>query len=166
MAIKKSQLYNMLWESCNALRGTMDATQYKDYVLVMLFWKYISDKADAGTSDIEIPEGCHFNDICAHKTSDCAEYTNTHLKMLAEANGLQDDNKVNFLSKERLGDDLNKRVGELIGVFEDSKLNFSSNREGDDDLIGDAYEFLMRKFAADSGKSKGQFYTLRVRSAA
>ena len=159
MAIKKSQLYNMLWESCNALRGTMDATQYKDYVLVMLFWKYISDKADAGTSDIEIPEGCHFNDICAHKTSDCAEYTNTHLKMLAEANGLQDDIKVNFLSKERMGDDLNKRVGELIGVFEDSKLNFSSNREGDDDLIGDAYEFLMRKFAADSGKSKGQFYT-------
>ena len=67
MAVKKSQLYSTLWEACNALRGGMDASQYKDYVLVVLFLKYISDKAKSPEgSDIEVPDGCSFYDIMEH----------------------------------------------------------------------------------------------------
>lgn len=63
-AIKKSQLYSTIWESCNALRGGMDASQYKDYVLVILFVKYISDKAKSGDTDLEeTPTGCTFDKV-------------------------------------------------------------------------------------------------------
>ena len=68
MAIKKTQLYSILWESCNILRGSMDASQYKNYVLTMLFLKYISDKVKSD-SDIffDLPEGCSFDDVVALK---------------------------------------------------------------------------------------------------
>jgi len=64
MAIKKSELYSSLWEACNDLRGSMDASQYKDYVLALLFIKYISDKwAGKPFSPIIIPEGASFKDM-------------------------------------------------------------------------------------------------------
>ena len=63
MAIKKSQLYSALWESCNALRGSMDASQYKDYVLIVLFIKYLSDKAGQPGFRLKVPEGCYFKDF-------------------------------------------------------------------------------------------------------
>ena len=68
MAIKKTELYSSLWSACDALRGGMDAGQYKDYVLVMLFWRYVSDKAKSDPrSLIEVPDGCGFDDLVALK---------------------------------------------------------------------------------------------------
>ena len=68
MALKKSQLYSSLWQSCDELRGGMDASQYKDYVLTLLFMKYVSDK-HGGRPDalIEVPQGGGFADIAKLK---------------------------------------------------------------------------------------------------
>lgn len=165
MAIKKSQLYNTIWESCNKLRGGMDASQYKDYVLVVLFMKYISDKAKADRDSlIELPDGCTFDDLVAAKNkSNIGETFNKILEAVAEANPELRNviTNADFCDEQKLGKgkDLVDTVSSLIGVFQNSGLDFSSNREADDDLIGDAYEFLMKNFASQSGKSKGQFYT-------
>lgn len=163
-AIKKSQLYSMLWESCNALRGGMDASQYKDYVLVILFVKYISDRAKSGDPDLEeIPEGCTFDDFVKLKNKDnIGEEINKKLEKLAATFAL--DNvfvNADFNNEDKLGKGKDKvdTITSLIEVFQTGNLDFSTNRAGDDDLIGDAYEYLMRNFASQSGKSKGQFYT-------
>lgn len=166
MAIKKSQLYSTLWESCNNLRGGMDASQYKDYVLMILFLKFISDKDHAGASLlIRIPEGCHFEDIIALKDKpNIGEGINIILSRLGETN--EDyasifTHAVDFCDEQKLGKgrDLVKTLTGLISCFQRNELNFGSNNAADDDLIGDAYEYLMKNFASQSGKSKGQFYT-------
>ncbi len=165
MAIKKSELYSTLFESCNKLRGGMDASQYKDYVLVVLFMKYISDKAKVDTDSlIDLPKGCTFDDLVAAKNkNNVGEVFNKILEAVAEANpDLRNViTNADFCDEQKLGKgkDLVATVSQLIGVFQSSGLDFSSNREADDDLIGDAYEFLMKNFASQSGKSKGQFYT-------
>lgn len=164
MAIKKSELYSMLWKSCDELRGGMDASQYKDYVLVVLFVKYISDKfKNDPDSLIEIPKGCSFDDFINLKGSPhIGEEINKRMASLAEANNLQGViNVADFCDEQKLGKgkDLVDTVSNLIGVFQFSGLDFGKNRAADDDLMGDAYEYLMKHFATDSGKSKGQFYT-------
>ena len=166
MAIKKSQLYTKLWQACDELRGGMDASQYKDYVLVVLFIKYISDRAKNGDRDlyIDLPEGCTFDDLVALKVkSDIGERVNVILSKIAEANEQLADTITNAdfsdVNKLGKGKDLVETVSRLIGVFQDKDLDLSNNRAADDDLIGDAYEYLMKNFATQSGKSKGQFYT-------
>lgn len=164
MALKKSQLYSTLWNACDALRGGMDASQYKDYVLVVLFLKYISDKVKSDPHTlIKVPEGCTFDDILALKNKDnIGEQMNVKLEKIADANGLQGViTNADFADENKLGKgkDLVKTVSDLIAVFDNENLDFSNNRAADDDLIGDAYEYLMRNFASQSGKSKGQFYT-------
>lgn len=164
MAIKKSELYSTLWKSCDELRGGMDASQYKDYVLVVLFVKYISDKyKNDSDSLIEIPEGCTFDDFIALKgQSNIGEELNKKMAALAEANDLSGViNVADFCNEQKLGKgkDLVDTVSNLIGIFQTSGLDFGKNRANDDDLMGDAYEYLMKHFASDSGKSKGQFYT-------
>lgn len=162
MAIKKSQLYSTLWKSCDELRGSMDASQYKDYVLVILFLKYISDKKKADPDYIiDIPEGSSFDDLVRLKgNKDIGEKINEALDALTEANGM-DRFEADFNDEQKLGKGKDKvdTLSNLIGVFQDAGLNFSNNRANDDDLIGDAYEYLMKNFATESGKSKGQFYT-------
>ena len=87
MAIKKSQLYSALWESCNALRGSMDASQYKNYVLMILFVKYLSDKAKKGETRLVVPEGCTFEDFVELKqSSTIGEDINKKLEAIREAN--------------------------------------------------------------------------------
>lgn len=162
MAIKKSDLYSSLWQSCDELRGGMDASQYKDYVLVLLFVKYISDKyAGQPYAQIIIPEGASFADMVALKgSSDIGDQINKRiLGPLAEANKLSD--MPDFNDPAKLGDGKEKvdRLTNLIAIFENPALDFSQNRADGDDLLGDAYEYLMRHFATESGKSKGQFYT-------
>jgi type I restriction enzyme M protein len=162
MAIKKSDLYSSLWQSCDELRGSMDASQYKDYVLVLLFVKYISDKyAGQPYAPITIPDGASFADMVALKGStDIGDQINKKiLGPLAEANKLSD--MPDFNDPAKLGDGKEKveRLTNLIAIFENSALDFSQNRADGDDLLGDAYEYLMRHFATESGKSKGQFYT-------
>lgn len=164
MAIKKSQLYSALWESCNALRGSMDASQYKDYVLIVLFVKYLSDKAGQPGFRLKVPEGCSFKDFVVLKQDDkIGEKMNTKLEAIKEMNARQigDLALPNFNDPTKLGSGrtMVDTLSKLIGVFENDALDFSHNRAADDDLLGDAYEYLMKNFAAESGKSKGQFYT-------
>jgi type I restriction enzyme M protein len=167
MAIKKSELYSSLWESCDKLRGAggMDASQYKDYVLTMLFVKYVSDKY-AGSADslIEVPQGASFEDMVALKGQpDIGDRINKEiLRPLFDSNGLEGSLEiVDFNDDEKLGSGKEKveLLSRLIAIFENPALNFKNNRAEDDDVLGDAYEFLMRHFATESGKSKGQFYT-------
>jgi len=162
MAIKKSELYSSLWASCDELRGGMDASQYKDYVLVMLFLKYISDKwAGQPYAPITIPDGASFKDMVALKgTSDIGDQINKNIiGPIVEANKLADMPDFNDATKLGSGKEMVDRLTNLIAIFENPSLDFSKNKAEGDDILGDAYEYLMRHFATESGKSKGQFYT-------
>jgi len=164
MAIKKSQLYSSIWQGCDELRGGMDASQYKDYVLVLLFVRYVSDKyADKKDAIVDVPAGGGFADLVKLKGKpNIGEGVNKVLSKLAEANELKGViNAVDFNDEEKLGKgkDMQDRLSNLIAIFENPELDFSSNRAEGDDLLGDAYEYLMKHFAVQSGKSKGQFYT-------
>ncbi|GAA3741892.1 type I restriction-modification system subunit M [Sphingorhabdus rigui] len=162
MAIKKSELYSSLWSSCDELRGGMDASQYKDYVLVLLFIKYISDKyANVPYAPITIPEGASFKDMVALKGQpDIGDQINKKIiAPLVNANRLSDFPDFNDDTKLGSGAEKKDRLTNLIAIFENPALDFSKNRADGDDILGDAYEFLMRHFATESGKSKGQFYT-------
>jgi type I restriction enzyme M protein len=162
MAIKKSELYSSLWASCDELRGGMDASQYKDYVLALLFVKYVSDKyAAVPYAPITIPEGASFKDVVALKGKpDVGDQINKKIiGPLANANELSDMPDFNDPGKLGSGQEIVDRLAELISIFENKSLDFSRNRVDGDDILGDDYEYLMRHFAAESGKSKGQFYT-------
>ncbi|MCC7179918.1 MAG: type I restriction-modification system subunit M [Acidobacteria bacterium] len=162
MALKKSELYSSLWASCDELRGGMDASQYKDYVLVLLFVKYVSDRyAGQPYASITVPEGASFADMVALKGKpDIGDQINKKiLAPLAQANHLADMPDFNDPAKLGSGKEMVERLTNLIAIFENSALDFSKNRADGDDLLGDAYEYLMRHFATESGKSKGQFYT-------
>jgi len=164
MAVKKSELYNSIWRACDEMRGGMDASQYKDYVLVLLFMRYISDKyGGKPDSDVPVPEGGSFKDIVALKGKpDIGDGINKVIAKFAEENDLQDvfrDADFNDKSKLGEGKEMVDRLSKLVAIFENPAFNFSKNRAEGDDLLGDAYEYLMRNFATESGKSKGQFYT-------
>jgi len=167
VALKKSDLYASLWASCDALRGGMDASQYKDYVLSMLFLKYVSDRY-ANSSDfapaIVIPNGASFADMRAMKGHpDIGNRINIEvIQPLIDANAsLGRTDFPDFNDPGKLGDGKERtdRLTNLIAIFERPELDFSRHRAEQDDLLGDAYEYLMRHFATESGKSKGQFYT-------
>ena len=167
MAIKKSELYSSLWASCDELRGGMDASQYKDYALFMLFIKYISDKY-ADTDDfappVTIPPGASFKDMVKLKgKSDIGDKINTQIiQPLIENNSrLSRDDFPDFNDPNKLGEGkaMVDRLTNLVSIFQKPELDFSKNRADHDDILGDAYEYLMRHFASESGKSKGQFYT-------
>src|SRR5690625_4861388 len=160
--IKKTELYASLWASCDELRGGMDASQYKDYVLALLFIKYVSDKyAGQPFAPIEVPEGASFTDLVALKGKpDIGDQINKKIiALLFDRNRLASKPDFNEDAKLGTGKEKVKRLTNLIAIFEDPALDFSRNRAADDDLLGDAYEYLMRHFATQSGKSKGQFYT-------
>jgi type I restriction enzyme M protein len=165
--IKKSDLYSSLWASCDELRGGMDASQYKDYVLFMLFIKYITDKygsSDAFAPPVTIPKGASFNDMITLKgKSDIGDKINTQIiQPLIETNArLARSDFPDFNDPNKLGEGqaMVERLTNLIGIFQKPELDFSQNRAEHDDILGDAYEYLMRHFATESGKSKGQFYT-------
>jgi type I restriction enzyme M protein len=167
MAIKKSDLYSSLWASCDELRGGMDASQYKDYVLFMLFIKYITDKygdSDDFAPPVSIPKGASFRDMIALKgKSDIGDRINTQIiQPLIDANSrLARTDFPDFNDPNKLGEGqaMVDRLSNLIGIFQKPELDFSQNRAEHDDILGDAYEYLMRHFATESGKSKGQFYT-------
>jgi type I restriction enzyme M protein len=161
MALKKSELYSSLWSSCDELRGGMDASQYKDYVLVLLFIKYVSDKyAGQQYAPITIPKGASFKDMVALKgKSDIGDQINKKIiAPLASANKLSDMPDFNDATKLGSGKEMVERLTNLIAIFENKALDFSKNRAEGDDILGDAYEYLMRHFATESGKSKGQVY--------
>lgn len=167
MAIKKSELYSSIWASCDELRGGMDASQYKDYVLFMLFIKYVSDKyadSDDFAPPVTIPKGSSFKDMLDLRgKSDIGDKINTQIiQTLINANPrLSRSDFPDFNDPNKLGENqaMVDRLTNLINIFNSPTLDFSKNRADNDDILGDAYEYLMQHFAQESGKSKGQFYT-------
>jgi type I restriction enzyme M protein len=162
MTLRKSDLYSSLWKSCDELRGGMDASQYKDYILTLLFVKYVSDKAKSDKNSlIEVPAGGSFDDMVTLKgDKEIGDKINKIIAKLAEANDLQKViDQADFNDEEKLGKgkEMQDRLTKLVSIFAD--LDFRGSRAEGDDLLGDAYEYLMRHFATESGKSKGQFYT-------
>ncbi|GAA7543058.1 type I restriction-modification system subunit M [Helicobacter pylori] len=167
MAIKKSELYSSLWAGADSLRGGMDASEYKNYVLILLFLKYISDKArnDAKNntiSQIEVPQGCFYEDILALEgDKEIGDKLNKIIAKIAKSNndleGVIDSVDFNDNTKFGEGKAMVDTLSNLVKIFAD--LSLGAHGALDDDLLGDAYEYLMRHFASESGKSKGQFYT-------
>jgi type I restriction enzyme M protein len=161
MAIKKTELYSSLWASTDELRGGMDASEYKNYVLTLLFMKYVSDKKNDPDSLIVVPEGASFEDMVALSgDKEIGDKINKIIAKLAEANGLKGViDTADFNDNTKLGSDkqMVDTLSKLIKIFDN--LELGANTSEGDDLLGDAYEYLMRHFATESGKSKGQFYT-------
>ncbi len=162
MAIKKSELYSSLWAGADSLRGGMDASEYKNYVLNLLFLKYISDKAKNNNfSEIEVPQGCFYEDILALEgDKEIGDKLNKIIAKIAERNDLKGViDSVDFNDNTKLGEGkaMIDTLSNLVKIFAD--LSLGAHGALDDDLLGDAYEYLMRHFASESGKSKGQFYT-------
>ncbi|MCQ2839179.1 type I restriction-modification system subunit M [Helicobacter pylori] len=162
MAIKKSELYSSLWAGADSLRGGMDASEYKNYVLNLLFLKYISDKAKNNNfSEIEVPQGCFYEDILALEgDKEIGDKLNKIIAKIAERNDLKGViDSVDFNDNTKLGEGkaMVDTLSNLVKIFAD--LSLGAHGALDDDLLGDAYEYLMRHFASESGKSKGQFYT-------
>lgn len=178
MAVKKTELYSSLWASCDKLRGGMDASQYKDYILTLLFMKYVTDKykgqkygdltvfdkAHDPNPDPEKRTGCSFDDFIAlKKNKNIGEGMDKIIARLAEVNdslkGVIDIAHFNDEAKIGKGQEMVDKLTDLVAIFQRPELDFSRNKANGDDIIGDAYEYLMRNFASESGKSKGQFYT-------
>ena len=163
MAIKKNDIYRSLWDSCDQLRGGMDASLYKDYILMRLFLKYVSDRAGSPESLIDVPHGCSFDDVKALRgDKNIGEEIDKIIAKLAEENdltGVVDRAFFNDAEKFGKGAKMVSTLTALINIFSLEELNFSRNRADGDDILGDAYEYLLRNFATESGKSKGQFYT-------
>lgn len=162
--MKKSELYSLLWEACNKLRGGVEPARYKDYVLVLLFFKYVSDRYKGQPfAEFTISKGASFEDLIAAKgKSDVGERVDKIIQKFLEDNRLQGSlPDVSFNNPDELGSgkELVDKVSGLISVFQNPAIDFRNNRASGDDIIGDAYEYFMMKFAQESGKSKGQFYT-------
>lgn len=177
MAAKKSELYSSLWESCDKLRGGMDSSQYKDYILTLLFMKYVTDKykgqkysditvfdrASDPEPDVEKKTGCSFDDFADIKGDpNIGEKMDKIIARLATVNpmlkGIIDNAQFNDEEKLGKGKEMVDKLTDLITIIQKPELDFSNNKAEGDDIIGDAYEYLMKNFATESGKSKGQFY--------
>lgn len=181
----QNEINNTLWAACDTFRGVVDPTQYKDYILVFLFLKYLSDvhedhyeayKKEYGDNKMLIdrkmsrerfvlPEHCTFSYIHSKRNEDnIGEIINVALAGVEDANrekleGVFRD--IDFNSETNLGEakDRNRRLKNLIDDFSNSKLNFRPSVIGTEDVIGNAYMYLIERFASDSGKKGGEFYT-------
>ena len=128
----------------------------------MLFVKYVSDKyADDPYAPITVPKGAGFSDMVRLKGKPTIgdDINKRILGPIGEANKISDFPDFNDVNRLGSGKEMVTRLTNLIAIFENPGLDFSKNRVEGDDLLGDAYEYLMRNFATESGKSKGQFYT-------
>lgn len=171
-----------VWSACDTFRGTLDAGQYKDYILTILFVKYISDvnkekkeeyhqKYNGDAQRIEralkherfiVPENCTFDYIYSKRGENLGEVINIALDGIQEENHSKLDGvfrNIDFNSEANLGQakDRNRRLNNLLADFTDLDLrpsNLSNN-----DVIGDSYEYLISNFAAGAGKKAGEFYT-------
>lgn len=164
MAVKKSELYSILWEAANKLRGGVEPSRYKDYVLLLLFFKYVSDRYKGQKyAEFEVTEGASFDDLIQAKGKpDVGERVDKIIQKFLETTNLKGEfPDVSFNNPDELGKgkELVDKVSGLIATFQNPAIDFEKNRTSGDDIIDDAYECFMMKFAQESGKSKGQFYT-------
>lgn len=183
--IDQSEINGILWKACDTFRGTVDPAQYKDYILVMLFLKYISDvfqdhwdelKKEFGDDEerirrrlsrdrFQLPKGCSFADIYERRNeANLGEIINNALEEIEEANKKKLEGvfrNIDFNSESNLGRtrERNVRLKSLLEDFNDPKLDLRPSRVGNADIIGDAYEYLIGKFASGAGKKAGEFYT-------
>jgi type I restriction enzyme M protein len=187
--ITQTDINRIVWKACDTFRGVIDPSQYKDYILTMLFVKYVSDVYQSKLAEymiryegdreraeramkrerFDVPDESSFNYLFEHRNdNNIGELINIALANLEEANrgkmssedGSGIFRNIDFNSSN-LGDtkDKNTRLKNLLIDFSDEKLNFDSSHLEGNDVIGDAYEFLIANFADTSGKKAGEFYT-------
>jgi len=183
--INQDEINSVLWKACDTFRGAVDASEYKNYILVMLFVKYISDvwqehyqslKEKHGNDEemilrrmqrdrFVLPKGCSFLDLYNQRNeSNIGEIINIALEHIEETNKQKLSGvfrNIDFNSEANLGQtkDRNGRLKHLLEDFNDTRLDLSPSRVGNLDVIGNAYEYLIAKFAAGAGKKAGEFYT-------
>lgn len=183
--ITQEEINGILWKACDTFRGAVDASDYKNYILVMLFLKYISDvwadhyetlKKEHGDNEEMIlrrmkrerftldQKHCFGTVYEQRDEANLGEIINLSLEHIEESNKLKLEGvfrSIDFNSEANLGQtkDRNKRLRNLLDDFNDSRLDLRPSRIGNLDVIGNAYEFLIGKFAAGAGKKAGEFYT-------
>ena len=136
MAIKKNELYSSLWASCDKLRGGMDSSQYKDYILTLLFVKYVTDKfKGVEYADISVPEGGSFDDLIAVKNNpNIGEEMDKIIAKLAEdgnnnLTGVITNARFNDESKLGKGQEMVDKLTDLIAIFQRPEFDFQNNNE-------------------------------------
>jgi type I restriction enzyme M protein len=183
--IDPAEINAILWKACDTFRGTIDPSEYKNYILVMLFLKYISDawrehydalRARYGDDERRIrrqlqyerfvlPEGADFYALYDQRNApNLGELINIALEQIEDANKEKLEGvfrNIDFNSEAALGrtKQRNERLKHLLQDFHDPRLDLRPARVGDLDIIGDAYEYLIERFASDAGKKAGEFYT-------
>lgn len=181
----RDDIFNVVWKACDTFRGVIDPTQYKDYILTMLFVKYLSDirksklaehqKKYAGDKlrieramsreRFAISEDCTFDYLYEHRNdNEIGQLINTVLEKIDDANKAKLHNvfrNIDFNSEANLGKtrQRNTRLRQLLEDFADPRLDMTPERVGHMDIIGDVYEYLISKFASQAGKKAGEFYT-------
>ncbi|GAA3666291.1 type I restriction-modification system subunit M [Microbacterium marinilacus] len=182
--VTQQRINQAAWAACDTFRGVIDATQYKDYILVMLFLKYISDIWNDHRDQYEqqfhgderkittrlqrerfpLPAGASFYDLYRQRKADnIGELINVALEAIEEANKAKLDGvfrNIDFNSEANLGQtrERNRRLTHLLEDFHKADLDLRPSRVGDD-IIGEAYIYLISRFASDAGKKAGEFYT-------
>ena len=180
---RRDEIFNVVWRACDTFRGVIDPSMYKDYILTMLFVKYLSDIRKFKLAEFEkkykgdklrteramarerfiIGEDASFDDLYAHRNdSDIGQTINTVLESIEDANKAKLHNvfrNIDFNSEANLGQarQRNNRLKTLLEDF--AALDLSPENNGQMDVIGDVYEYLIEKFAASAGKKAGEFYT-------
>ena len=182
--INQNEINAILWKACDTFRGTIDPSEYKNYILVMLFVKYISDvwqdhyeeyKRRYGDDEAMIrrrldrekfvlPEGSTFPALYAQRNAaNLGEVIDVALEAVEDANVAKLRGVFRNISfnSDNLGNtrQRNERLKNLLNDFSDPRLDMRPSRIGNLDIIGNAYEYLIGRFAADAGKKAGEFYT-------
>ncbi|MBU41590.1 MAG: type I restriction-modification system subunit M [Spirochaetaceae bacterium] len=183
--ISQDEINGILWKACDTFRGVVDPSEYKNYILVMLFVKYLSDvwkdhyqqfeKQYAGDKEriqrrlakerFVLPDGCDFDSLYDQRNeANIGEIINVSLEKIEEANKTKLEGvfrNIDFNSESNLGKtkDRNARLKNLLTDFHDPRLDLRPSRIGNLDIIGNAYEYLIARFAANAGKKGGEFYT-------
>lgn len=183
--VDQKEINDVAWRACDTFRGVVDPSDYKNYILVMLFLKYISDVwkdhrerylQEFGGDELrvqrrlsrerfQLPDGCDFDGLYAKRNaSDIGELVNTALERIEEANKAKLEGvfrEVDFNSETKLGQtkDRNARLKHVLEDFNDSRLDLRPSVVGSEDVIGNVYEYLLDRFASDAGKKAGEFYT-------
>lgn len=183
--IEQQEINALAWKACDTFRGVVDPAQYKDYILVMLFLKYLSDTDRERRQELEkqygnsperleraigrgrfvLPKGSSYYDLyAAREADDVGDRINKALDALEEANKGKLDGvfrNIDFNSEPNLGKtkDRNRRLKHLLEDFADPRLDFRPSRIGQQDIIGNTYQYLIAEFASDAGKKGGEFFT-------
>jgi type I restriction enzyme M protein len=181
----QDEINAIVWKACDTFRGAVDPSEYKNYILTMLFLKYLSDLwkdkqkelAEKFKGDKErlkralarerfvMPSECDFDYLYAHRdAANIGELINVAFEKIEDANKAKLENvfrNIDFNSEPALGQtrERNRRLKHLLDDFNDPRLDLRPSRVGARDVIGDVYEYLIEKFAAGAGKKAGEFYT-------